>query len=149
MGRINKNIFHSFRSHKRPYSPRKHPPRAQHRILRQQCLSPAKPTRRLSGRQEQNHGDIHLLEERIRHLDPPDAQNLQADIFDHLARRYYDNETYQKYLKALRYEEDPMESGNIPGISGGSPMVQTRTPQTCSSYTFSAHMKLNKKSVNK
>lgn len=67
--------------------------------------------------------DILILEEEmvnwrhalVRHLDPPDAQNLQADIFDHLARRYYDNETYQKYLGALRYEEDLMESDEHTG----------------------------------
>lgn len=67
--------------------------------------------------------DILTLEEEmvnwrhalVRHLDPLNAQNLQADIFDHLARRYYDNETYQKYLEALRYEEDPMESDEHTG----------------------------------
>lgn len=46
----------------------------------------------------------------LKHLSPLNAQNLLADIFDNLARRNYDNETYQSYLKAFGYTEDPMES---------------------------------------
>lgn len=218
MSRIPENIIHRFRSHKCTGSHQNRPSQAQYRSLRQRCLSLAGSIRRLSGRQEQDHGNIHLLEERIRllesllvsdgcsfppdrnmdaevlrscssfpaydyddeelpfdssgmddggeetchddysgpafmgceqcddlfgcynlidslvrdiltleeemvnwrhalvrHLGPLDAQNLQADIFDHLARRYYDNETYQKYLKAFRYEEDPMESDEHTG----------------------------------
>lgn len=62
--------------------------------------------------------DILALEEEmvnwrhalVRHLDPIDAQNLQADIFDGLAQRYYESETYQDYLDMFHYAEDPMES---------------------------------------
>ncbi len=46
----------------------------------------------------------------IKHLALLDAQNLHADIFDNLARRNFDNEAYQAYLKAYGYEEDPMEA---------------------------------------
>ena len=62
--------------------------------------------------------DILALEEEmvrwrqalIKHLPPLDARDLQSDIFDNLARRNYDNEAYQAYLKAFGYKEDPMEA---------------------------------------
>lgn len=44
------------------------------------------------------------------HLNPLDAHNLQYDILDGLAQRYYNNETYQNYLDRFLYDEDPMES---------------------------------------
>ncbi|MCD8397388.1 MAG: hypothetical protein LUD12_09450 [Lachnospiraceae bacterium] len=44
------------------------------------------------------------------HLSPLDAQNLQSDIMDGLALRYYNNEIYQYYLDMSLYDEDPMES---------------------------------------
>ena len=62
--------------------------------------------------------DILTLEEEmvnwrhalIRHLDPVTGQNLQSDIFDYLAQRHTDNDTYQAYLDAFGMDEDPMES---------------------------------------
>jgi hypothetical protein len=46
----------------------------------------------------------------LRHLSPIDAQNLKSDIYDNLARRYYDNECYQDYIKRMHDGKDPMES---------------------------------------
>lgn len=46
----------------------------------------------------------------LRHLSPIDAQNLKSDIYDNLARRYYDNECYQDYIKRMHNGKDPMES---------------------------------------
>ncbi|PXV88417.1 hypothetical protein C8E03_108144 [Lachnotalea glycerini] len=46
----------------------------------------------------------------LRHLPPIDAQNLKSDIYDNLARRYYDNKSYQSYLKRMYNGQDPMES---------------------------------------
>lgn len=62
--------------------------------------------------------DILSLEEEMvrwrqalmRHLSPIDAQNLKSDIYDNLARRHYDNECYQTYIKLLYNGVDPMES---------------------------------------
>jgi|GEM_PF-637164 len=46
----------------------------------------------------------------LRHLSPIDAQNLKSDIYDNLARRYYDNTCYQAYIKRMYNGKDPMES---------------------------------------
>lgn len=47
----------------------------------------------------------------LRHLDPISAQNLGADILSGISLNvYYDNESYIEYMKAFRYEEDPMDS---------------------------------------
>lgn len=62
--------------------------------------------------------DILTLEEEmirwrqalLKHLSPIDAQNLKSDIYDNLARRYYDNECYQTYIKLAYDGVDPMES---------------------------------------
>lgn len=62
--------------------------------------------------------DILTLEEEmirwrqalLKHLSPIDAQNLKSDIYDNLARRYYDNECYQTYIKLAYDGADPMES---------------------------------------
>lgn len=62
--------------------------------------------------------DILTLEEEmirwrqalLKHLSPIDAQNLHSDIYDNLARRYYDNERYQTYIKLAYDGVDPMES---------------------------------------
>lgn len=62
--------------------------------------------------------DILTLEEEmvrwrqalLKHLSPIDAQNLKSDIYDNLARRYYDNECYQTYIKRAYDGVDPMES---------------------------------------
>lgn len=46
----------------------------------------------------------------LKYLLPIDAQNLKSDIYDNLARRYYDNACYQSYIKRAYNGVDPMES---------------------------------------
>lgn len=46
----------------------------------------------------------------VRYLKSPTAEYLQDEIFDGLAQRFYDDETYQRYINLYHYKKDPMES---------------------------------------
>ncbi|MCQ2511632.1 MAG: hypothetical protein MJ116_14340 [Lachnospiraceae bacterium] len=62
--------------------------------------------------------DIVLLEEEMvrwraalyPYLSPEDADCLRSDIFDNLAERHTDEDTYQLYLRVMNRTTDPMES---------------------------------------